>query len=140
MLKKVFIKEGFSYNGERYVKNTIGSIDATAVERLAREGFIGDVASELGLDTSCDVDLNDYVKKSEIEDLKGKDGIDGKDGYPTKEQWDTLVSEKTALEATVTSLSATVSELAKQVEALTPKEEPASLGAKATTKSKAKKA
>lgn len=144
MLKKMFIKEGFSHNGERFVKGTIAGVEETAIERLASEGFIEDVPTALGLDVSCNTDLSDYVKKSEIEDLKGKDGIDGKDGkdgYPTKEQWEALVSEKTALESTVTTLNATVEDLVKKVDALVAsKEEPASLGAKATTKTKAKKA
>lgn len=158
MFKKVYVKQGFSYRGERYRKNTIGIIEASAVEKLTGEGFIEEVSTALGLDISCDVDLSDYLKRSEIGSLKGEkgdrgekgeqgiqgiqgergetgatgaNGKDGKDGFPSQEQWEQLVREKETLESTVAELTRRIEALESPV--------PVSLSAK-TTKTKAKKA
>lgn len=104
MKKKVFVKEGFSYKGERYIKNTIGSVEDSAIEKLKREGFIEDVSVALGVECNSEsVDLSGYVKTTEYNKLKAE------------------VEALKPLKATVESLSSTVQDLQSQLTALSEK-------------------
>lgn len=104
MNKKVFIKEGFSHKGERYIKNTIGTIDTESFERLKREGYVEDVGIELGIECNSEpTDLSGYVKTTEYNKLK------------------TEVEALKPLKATVEGLSTTIQELQGQLRTLSEK-------------------
>lgn len=105
MKKKVFVKEGFSYKGERYVKNTIGSVEESAIEKLKGEGFIEDVAIALGVECQGEpTDLSGYVKTTEFNKVKN--------------QYSELKSQFDTLNSNYTTLSSSLTELTSRVEAL----------------------